>query len=249
MDTYGSRSLAVDGIAAYLSAQKVREKARQIAAHLLEAAVEDVVYEGGRAYVKGAPTRGLTIQQLTAESYSADRIPKGMEPTLEASTFYDPPNWTWPFGAHVCVVEVDGETGAPRITRYVAVDDCGTRINPLVVEGQLHGGVTHAIGQALLEEVVYRDDGQLDSGNLVTYLLPTAADLPRFETEASFTPSPSNPLGAKGVGEAGTIAATPAVMNAIIDALQPLGVKDIDMPASPEKVWRLIHKDGGRRER
>lgn len=245
MDTYGSRSLAVDGIAAFLSAQKVREKARRVAAHLLEAAEEDVVYEGGRAYVKGAPSRALTIQQLTAESYSADRIPKGMEPTLEATTFYDPPNCTWPFGAHVCVVEVDGETGAPRISRYVAVDDCGTRINPLVVEGQLHGGITHAIGQALLEEVVYREDGQLETGNLVSYLLPSAADLPRFETEASVTPSPSNPLGAKGVGEAGTIAATPAVMNAIVDALQPFKVKDVDMPASPEKLWHLMHKDGG----
>jgi len=249
MDTYGSRSLAVDGIAAFLSAQKVREKARRIAAHLLEAAEGDVVYEGGRAFVKGAPSRALTIQQLTAESYSADRIPKGMEPTLEATTFYDPPNCTWPFGAHVCVVEVDAETGAPRITRYVAVDDCGTRINPLVVEGQIHGGITHAIGQAMFEEVIYREDGQLETGNLVSYLLPTAADLPRFETEASYTPSPSNPLGVKGVGEAGTIAATPAVMNAIADALQPFGVKEVDMPASPERVWRLMHRNGGRKQR
>lgn len=245
MDTYGSRSLAVDGIAAFLSAQKAREKARRIAAHLLEASEEDVVYEGGRAYVKGAPSKGITIQELTTASYSADRIPKGMEPTLESATFYDPPNCTWPFGAHLAVAELDPDTGAATITRYVAVDDCGTRINPLVVEGQLHGGITHAFGQALFEEVVYSEDGELASGNLTSYLLPTAADLPHYELEASVTPSPSNPMGVKGVGEAGTIAATPAVMNAIIDALQPFGVKDVDMPATPEKLWHLMHKNGG----
>ena len=245
MDTYGSRSLAVDGIAAFLSAQKAREKARRIAAHMLEASEDDVVYEGGRAYVKGAPSRAVTIQQITAASYSGDQIPKGMEPTLESATFYDPPNCTWPFGAHVCVAEVDGDTGAVRITRYVAVDDCGTRINPLVVEGQLHGGITHAVGQALFEEVVYRDDGELETGNLISYMLPTAADLPDYELEASVTPSPSNPIGVKGVGEAGTIAATAAVMNAVADALEPFGVKDVDMPATPEKLWHLMHKNGG----
>ncbi len=249
MDTYGSRSLSVDGVAAYLSAQKVRDKARRLAAHLLEAAEQDVVYEGGRAFVKGAPSRAKTIQELTAAAYEADNLPAGMEPSLEATTFFDPPNFTWPFGAHVCVVEIDDETGVPRIARYVSVDDCGTRVNPLVVDGQIQGGIAQGIGQALLEEVVYREDGQLETGNLVSYLVPTASDLPSFETAASITPSPSNPLGVKGVGEAGTIAATPAVINAIVDALQPFGVKDIDMPATPEKIWRLMHKNGGRKER
>ncbi len=249
MDTYMSRSLAVDGTAVYMSAQKVREKARRLAAHLLEAAEGDVVYEGGRAFVKGAPSKAKTIQELTLASYAADNLPTGMEPTLEATTFFNPANFVWPFGAHICVVEVDGETGAASIVRYVAVDDCGTRINPLVVEGQIHGGIAHGIGQALLEQVVYDQQGQLKSGTLVDYFLPTATDLPSFVTAATVTPSPVNPLGVKGVGEAGTIGATPAVVNALVDALQPFGVKDIDMPATPEKLWHLMRKDGGRRER
>jgi len=247
MDTYGSRSVSVDGTALYLSSHKVREKARKLAAHLLEAAEDDVVYEGGRAYVKGSPTKAKTIQELTGAAYGATNLPAGMEPTLEASTFFDPPNFVWPFGAHVAVVEVDAETGAPKIVRYVAVDDCGTRINPMIVDGQIQGGIAQAIGQALLEEVVYREDGELETGNLVSYLIPTAADLPNFETAATVTPSPTNPMGVKGVGEAGTIAATPAVINAIVDALAPFGVKDVDMPATPERLWQLMHKNGGRK--
>ena len=245
LDSYMSRSLSVDGMAACISAQKVRDKARKLAAYLLEAAEDDVVYEGGRAYVKGAPSRAKTIQELTVAAYRADKLPAGMEPTLEATTFWDPSNFVWPFGAHVCVVEVDGETGVPRIVRYVAVDDCGVRINPMIVDGQIHGGITHAVGQALFEEVVYRDDGQLETGNLLTYLIPTAADLPVYETAETITPSPTNPLGVKGIGEAGTIGATPAVINAIVDALQPFGVKDITMPATPQKVWQLMHRNGG----
>jgi carbon-monoxide dehydrogenase large subunit len=249
MDTYGSRSLSVDGVAAYLSAKKVQEKARRLAAHLLEASEEDLVYEGGRAYVKGAPSKAKTIQELTFAAYQANNLPPGMEPSLEATTFYDPSNFVFPFGAHVCVVEVDAETGAPRIVRYVAVDDCGTRINPLVVEGQIHGGVAQGIAQALLEEVVYRDDGELETGNLVSYLIPTASDLPSFETAETNTPSPVNPLGVKGIGEAGTIAASAAVINAVADALEPFGVKDVDMPASPQKLWRLMQANGGRKGR
>jgi len=245
MDTYGSRSLSVDGTAVYLKSEKVKEKARKLAAHLLEAADEDVVYEGGRAYVKGAPSKAKTIQELTMASYQATNLPAGMEPTLEATTFFDPPNFVWPFGAHVCVVEVDGQTGAPRITRYIAVDDCGRRINPMIVNGQIQGGIVNAIGQALYEEVVYGEDGQLRTGTLVDYMIPTAADLPSFEMAETVTPSPSNPLGVKGVGEAGTIAASPAVINAIVDALRPFGVKDIDMPASPEKLWQLMRRNGG----
>ena len=249
MDTYGSRSLSVDGSAVYLTAQKVKEKARKLAAHLLEAAEDDVVYEGGRAYVKGAPSRAKTIQELTMASYQGTNLPAGMEPTLEATTFFDPPNFVWPFGAHVCVVEVDAETGAPRITRYVAVDDCGRRINPMIVNGQIQGGIVNAIGQALYEEVVYGEDGQLRTGTLVDYMIPTAADLPTFEMAETVTPSPSNPMGVKGVGEAGTIAASPAVINAVVDALRPFGVKDVDMPATPQKLWQLMRKNGGRKDR
>ncbi len=249
MDTYGSRSLSVDGMAVHLSAMKVREKARKLAAHLLEAAEPDVVYEGGKAYVKGAPSKAKTIQELTVASYQANNMPAGMEPTLEATTFFDPSNFVWPFGAHVCVVEVDQETGALRILRYVAVDDCGRRINPLVVDGQIQGGIAQGIAQALFEEVVYDQEGQLKTGTLIDYAIPTAVELPRFETDATVTPSPTNPLGVKGVGEAGTIAASAAVINAVVDALQPFGVKDVDMPASPEKLWHLMHKDGGRKAR
>jgi len=245
MNTYGSRSASVDGAAVHLSAVKVREKARKIAAHLLEAAEADVVYESGKAFVKGAPSKSLTIQEITGAAFQPHRLPPGMEGGMEATTFFDPPNFVWPFGAHVALVEVDGETGATRVVRYVAVDDCGTRLNPMVVEGQVHGGIAQGIGQALYEEAVYDEEGQLKTGTLVDYMVPCAPDLPSFETAATITPSPSNPLGVKGIGEAGTIASTPAVINAIVDALQPFGVKDIDMPATPEKVWRLMHRKGG----
>src|SRR5438552_2181959 len=248
MDTYGSRSLSVDGTAAYLSAVKVREKARKLPAHLLEAKDEDVVYAGVGAVVKSGASKAETIQELTVAAYQANNMPPGMEPSLEAATFYDPSNFVYPFGAHVCVVEIDRETGAPKIVRYVAVDDCGRRINPMVVDGQTHGGVAQGISQALLEEVVDRDDGQIENPNLVTYLVAGAGDLPGFETAETTTPSPVNPLGVKGVGEAGTIAASAAVINAIVDALQPFGVKDIDMPASPEKLWHLMHSNGGRKD-
>jgi len=247
MDTYGSRSTALDANAAHISATRVRDKAKKIAAHLLEAAEDDVVYENGKAFVKGAPSKAFTIQEIAMAAFQTNRLPKGMEGGLEATTFFDPENFVWPFGAHVCVVEVDGDTGAVRIRRYVAVDDCGTRINPMVVDGQLHGGIAQGIGQALYEEAVYDDEGQLKTGTLVDYMIASAPDLPSFELEATITPSPVNPLGVKGIGEAGTIASTPAVINAIVDALHPFGVKDVDMPASPEKVWRLMHKNGGSR--
>ena len=173
-------------------------------------------------------------------SYQGTNLPAGMEPTLEATTFFDPPNFVWPFGAHVCVVEVDAETGAPRIARYVAVDDCGNVINPLLVDGQVHGGIVQSIGQALYEEVVYDEQGQLVTGELMDYALPKASQVPWFETDRTETPSPVNPLGVKGVGEAGTIGATPAIVNAIVDALSPYGVKHVDMPVRPETVWKLI---------
>jgi carbon-monoxide dehydrogenase large subunit len=231
-----------------MSAVKVRDKARKIAAHLLEAAEEDVVYEGGKAFVKGTPSRSISLQEVVMAAYQPHRLPEGMEGGLEATTFFNPPNFVWPFGAHVCVVEVDAETGAAHIVRYVAIDDCGTRLNPLIVEGQVHGGIAQGIGQALLEEGVYGEDGQLKSGSLVDYMVPTAADLPGFETGATVTPSPTNPLGVKGIGEAGTIASSAAVVNAVVDALSPFGVRDVAMPASPQRLWQLMHKNGGRKE-
>ena len=178
-------------------------------------------------------------------AFQTARIPKGMEGGLEATTFFDPTNFVWPFGAHIAVVEIDAETGATRIVRYVAVDDCGTRINPMVVDGQLHGGIAQGIVQALFEEAVYDEAGQPRTGSLVDYLVPTASDLPSFELDATMTPSPVNPLGTKGIGEAGTIASTPAIINAIVDALAPFGVKDVEMPATPQKVWHLMHRNGG----
>src|SRR5438309_1673525 len=245
MDTYGSRSTALDGNAVHISSMKVQEKARKIAAHLLEAAEGDIVYENGKAFVKGTPSKAVTIQEVAVAAFQTSRLPKGMEGGLEATTFFDPTNFVWPFGAHIAVVEVDAETGATTILRYVAVDDVGNRINPMVVDGQLHGGIAQGIGQALFEEAVYDEAGQLRTGSMVDYLVPTAADLPTFELAATVTPSPVNPLGTKGVGEAGTIASSPAVINAVVDALAPFGVKDVSMPATPEKVWQLMHRNGG----
>ena len=247
MNTYGSRSTALDASAVHISATRVREKARKIAAHLLEAAEDDVVYEGGKAFVKGSPAKSVTIQELAMAAFQTNRLPAGMEGGLEATTFFDPTNFVWPFGTHVAVVEVDPETGKVSIERYVALDDCGTRINPMVVDGQIHGGIAQGIGQALFEEGVYGEDGQLRTGTLVDYLVPSAADLPFFQLEETITPSPVNPLGAKGIGEAGTIASTAALMNAVVDALQPFGVKDVPMPASPAKLWQLMHRNGGRK--
>src|SRR5438105_4254054 len=220
------------------------EKAKKIAAHLLEAAEGDIVYENGKAFVKGTPSKAVTIQEIAVAAFQTNRIPKGMEGGLEATTFFDPSNFVWPFGAHIAVVEVDPETGATKILRYVAVDDVGNRINPMVVDGQLHGGIAQGIGQALFEEAVYDEAGQLRTGSLVDYLVPTAADLPTFELAATVTPSPVNPLGTKGIGEAGTIASTPAVMNAIVDALEPFGVKDVAMPATPQKLPHPMHRKG-----
>jgi carbon-monoxide dehydrogenase large subunit len=247
MDTYGSRSTALDGNAVHISATRVQEKAKKIAAHLLEAAEADIVYEDGKAFVKGTPSKAVTIQEIAVAAFQTNRLPKGMEGGLEATTFFDPSNFVWPFGAHIAMVEVDAETGAIQILRYVAVDDCGTRINPMIVDGQLHGGIAQGIGQALFEEAVYDDTGQLRSASLVDYLIPTAADLPSFELESTITPSPVNPLGTKGIGEAGTIASSPAIVNAVVDALAPFGVKDIAMPITPQKVWQITHRNGGKR--
>lgn len=241
LDTYGSRSLAVGGVALYNATEKVIEKARKIASHQLEAAEEDLEYVGGRFTVRGTD-KGMTVKELAFQAFSAHNLPDGMEPGLTETAVYDPPNFSWPAGTHIAVVEVDTETGAAELVRYVAVDDVGTVINPAIVDGQVHGGVAQGIAQALYEEAVYDDAGNLVNGSMTSYLVPSAAELPSFEIGRIAAPSPTNPLGVKGVGETGTIASTPAVMNAVVDALAPLGVKDIDMPASPERVWRAIQE-------
>jgi len=244
MDTYGSRSLVVGGVAIHKATGKVLEKAKRIAAHLLEAAEDDVEFDKGTFTVKGSPEAKLTIQEVALATFAAHNLPDGMEPTLDSDYVYDPENFSYPHGTHLCAVEVDTETGFTKIRKYVCVDDVGKIVNPVIVEGQVHGGLAQGIGQALYEEAVYDAEGNLTTGSLVDYLVPAASDLPHFETGRTETPATSNPLGVKGVGEAGTIASTPAVMNAVVDALRPFGVNDIRMPATPERVWRAIHGDG-----
>jgi aerobic carbon-monoxide dehydrogenase large subunit len=243
-NTYGSRSLAVGGEALATCATKVAEKAKAIVAHHLEASPEDIEVRADRFAVRGSPDRGMTLAEVAGAAY-LNQVPEGLEPGLEATTFWEPENFVFPFGAHACVVDVDPETGKVKVVRYVAVDDCGRAINPLLIEGQVHGGVVHAIGQALYEHVHYDEDGQLITGTFVDYALPTAAELPSFETDRTETPSPVNSLGAKGVGEAGTIAASAAVTNAVIDALRPLGVTYINMPLTPMRVWEAIAEARG----
>jgi carbon-monoxide dehydrogenase large subunit len=241
LDTYGSRSLAVGGIAAYHAGEKIIAKARTLAAHQLECAEADLEWEAGKFTVKGTD-RSVDIKTLAFTSWSAHDLPEGFEPGLIATHIYDPPNFSWPHGAHACVVEVDTETGSVDIQRYIAVDDCGTVINPMVVEGQIHGGVAQGIAEALFEEAVYDEEGNLVTGSMTSYMIPGAPELPPFELDRTVTPSPTNPLGVKGVGEAGTIAAPPAVINAVVDALSPLGITDVERPASPERVWRAIRE-------
>ena len=236
LGTYGSRSLAVGGESIARSTAKLVEKAKKIAAHNLEAAPEDIELTDGKFSVKGSPDKGLTIAEIAGAAYVTMDMPEGMEPGLEETTFYDPENFVFPFGAHACIVDVDVETGKVDIVRYVAVDDCGPAINPKLIDGQIHGGITHAIGQALYERIHYDEDGQLVTGTFVDYALPSAADVPSFETDRTETPSPVNSLGVKGVGEAGTIAASPAIFNAVIDALRPLGVDFINMPLSARRT-------------
>jgi carbon-monoxide dehydrogenase large subunit len=238
--TYGSRTTAVGSGALMGAIHKIKEKAKVVTAHLLEAAVEDIDYADGKFFVKGSPGKFKTIQDVALMANVAWNYPKGLEPGLEASAFFDPPNFVYPFGAHVAVVGVDVETGEVRLLRYVAVDDCGKVINPVIVEGQIHGGIVQGVGQALWEGAVYDDAGQLLSGSMMDYALPRADAFPRFELGMTETPTSVNPLGVKGIGETGTIASTPAVYNAVLDALAPLGVKRVDMPLTPERVWRAI---------
>lgn len=238
--TFGSRSAVVGGTAIHMSVEKIKDKAKKIAAHILEAAPEDVIYEDGKLFVQGAPAEAKTFQEIALAAYWYDGLPEGLEPGLEATSIYDPQNFTWPFGTHICTVEVDPHTGDTQVLRYIAIDDVGNVINPMIVEGMVHGGVAQGIGQALLEEGIYDQDGQLISGSMLDYAIPKAENMPSFETDRTTTPSPTNPLGVKGAGETGTIAASPAVINAVVDALSPFGINHIDMPAKSEKVWRMI---------
>ena len=245
MDTYGSRSVAVGGVALMQAADKVIDKARKLTAHELEVAEADLDYESGRFSVKGAPKSTRTIPELAFSAWHAHNLPPGFEPNLEATATYDPPNFTFPSGAHVCVVEVDRETGKVGFLKYVAVDDCGTVVNPMIVEGQIQGGIAQGIGEALYEEAVYDDNGVLLTSSMMNYLVPSAVEIPSVTMDRTVTPSSTNAMGVKGVGETGTIAAPPAVLNAVLDALAPLGVTQLDMPVSPERIWRAIQAAAG----
>jgi carbon-monoxide dehydrogenase large subunit len=245
LDTYGSRSLAVGGVAIAMACDKVIDKAKQIAAHQLEANADDLDYADGAFAVRGSPDRTMPLAAIAFEAFSAHNLPDGLEPNLECAVTYDPPNFSWPFGTHICVVEVDTETGGVDVLQYVAVDDCGVQINPMIVDGQVHGGIVQGLAQALFEEAVYDSDGNLKTSTLADYLVPAASDVPALTLGHTVTPSPTNQLGVKGVGEAGTIGAAPAVINAIVDALKDLGVTDVPMPASPLNVWRVITDAAG----
>jgi carbon-monoxide dehydrogenase large subunit len=240
--TYASRSAAVGAVAVYNALQRVKQKAQRVAAHMLEVDVDDVEFEGGRAYVKGSPATAKTIQEIAGAAALAYDLPPGEEPFLDDTFYYDPPNCTFPFGTHIAVVEVDGETGEVRLGRYLAVDDVGKVINPLIVDGQVQGGIAQGVAQALWEAAVYDENGQLLTSSLMEYPVPKADSLPRIEVDRTETPTDVNPLGVKGAGETGTIASTPAVVNAVMDALEPLGIKHVDMPLTPERVWRAMQE-------
>jgi len=245
-DTYGSRATVIGGTAIVMCIDKIVAKARTLVGHLLKTSPKNVEFKGGKFFAKGKPKQVYTWKELGAEAYVAKNLPPGFEPGLEASSFFEPPNCTFPFGTHIVGVEIDRDTGKVRIAKYVAVDDCGYQINPLLVEGQVQGGIAHSIGQALFERTVYGEDGQLLTGEFMDYAMPRASDIPDYVMGSTVTPSPSNPLGIKGCGEAGTIGATPAIANAVIDALSPLGVKHLDLPFTPEKVWRAINDPASR---
>jgi aerobic carbon-monoxide dehydrogenase large subunit len=242
LGTYASRSTPVAGAAGAMAARKIRDKAKKIAAHLLEVAEEDLVWAPGKFSVKGAPQRAKTIQEIALAAYT--NHPQGMEAGLEAVSYYDPPNLTFPFGSYICVVDIDRGTGEVKIRRFVAVDDCGNIINPMIVDGQIHGGLTMGMAPALLEEISYDENGNVQGGSFIDYLVPTAMETPSWETDKTVTPSPHHPFGAKGVGESATVGAPPAIANAVVDALAHLGVRHIDIPITPEKVWTILKEKG-----
>jgi len=240
LGTYGSRSTPVSGAAAVLVTRKVRDKARLIAAHLLEVDPDELAWTKGRFDVRGVPGVGITIQEIARAAYGADALPAGMEPGLAGQLTYDPQNLTYPYGAYVCVVDIDSGTAQVRVRRFIAVDDCGTRINEMIVEGQIHGGLTDGVGMALMEYIGFDSDGNCLGGSLMDYLIPTAREVPDWETGATYTPSPHHPIGAKGVGESATVGSPPAVVNAVVDALEPFGVRHADMPLTPSRVWEAM---------
>jgi len=242
MGTYGSRSASVGGTALKMSVNKIKEKGKKIAAHLLEASAGDIEYTNGQFQVRGAPGKAVPFGAVALTAYVPHNFPEGLEPGLEETSFYDPSNFCFPFGAHACVVEIDPDTGQAKIQRYLAVDDVGNVINPMIVDGMVHGGIAQGAAQALWEGTVYDDQsGQLVTGSMMDYALPKADMLPMYETDRTETPTPVNPLGIKGAGETGTIAATPAVVNAVVDALAGLGVDHIEtMPLTPERVWTTL---------
>jgi carbon-monoxide dehydrogenase large subunit len=246
MGTYGSRSGAVGGTAIHMSIEKIKEKGKRIAAHLLEAAPEDMDFAGGKWFVRGSSDRAKAFAEIALAAYLAHSMPKDTEPGLDATSFYDPANFTYPFGTHVAVTEVDVDSGKITLKRYIAVDDVGNVINPMIVDGQLHGGIAQGVAQALWEGAEYDRNGQLLSGSLMDYAIPRADQLPMFEIDRTVTPSPVNPLGIKGAGEAGAIASPVAVVNSVMDALSPFGITHIDMPLTPAKVWQAVH-DANRR--
>ena len=242
LGTYASRSTPTAGAAASLASRKIRDKARKIAAYLLEASEEDLEWEPGKFYVKGSPERAKTIQEITFAAYT--NHPQGMEAGMEAVSYYDPPNLTFPFGSYICVVDIDTGTGEVKIRRFVAIDDCGNIINPMIVEGQVHGGLTMGLAPALFEEISYDEQGNIQQGSFMDYLLPTAMETPNWETDKTCTPSPHHPLGAKGIGESATVGAPAAIANAVVDALWHLGVRHIDIPITPQKVWQCLRANG-----
>ncbi len=245
-DTYGSRATALGGSAIVMSIEKIVEKAKTLAAALLKSTPKEIEFKDGKFFVNGDGKNALGWGQLASEAYIAKNLPPGFEPGLEASSFFEPPNCTFPFGTHIVAVDVDRETGQVNILKYIAVDDCGKQVNPLLVEGQVQGGIAQSIGAALMENTVYDENGQLLTGEFMDYAIPRAKDIPDFILGSTETPSPSNPLGVKGVGEAGTIGATGAIANAVVDALSPLGIRHLDLPFTPERVWRAIQEKGGR---
>jgi aerobic carbon-monoxide dehydrogenase large subunit len=242
LGTYASRSTPTAGAAGAMAARKIRDKARKIAAYLLEVSEEDLVWEPGKFSVKGAPQKAKTIQEIAFAAYT--NHPQGMEAGLEAVNYYDPPNLTFPFGSYIAVVDIDRGTGAVKLRRFVAVDDCGNIINPMIVDGQVHGGLSMGMAPALFEEIQYDDMGNIQGGSFMDYLVPTAMETPNWETDKTVTPSPHHPLGAKGVGESATVGAPPAIVNAVVDALAHLGVRHIDIPITPEKVWNILREKG-----
>src|SRR5438309_242323 len=242
LGTYASRSTPTSGAAAAVASRKIREKAKKIAAHLLECSEDDLVWETGKFSVKGSPQRSKTIQDIALAAYT--NHPQGMEPGLEATSYYDPPNLTFPFGSYICVVDIDRGTGMVKVRRFVAVDDCGNIINPMIVDGQIHGGLAMGLAPALLEEISYDEDGNVQGGSFMDYLVPTAMETPAWELDKTVTPSPHHPFGAKGVGESATVGAPPAIVNAVVDALAHVGVRHVEIPVTPERVWRLLKEKG-----